>query len=72
MAVYEMIPVESNPSRPMVAGRAHPLRVAAAALVVLGLLLEVTASLAAHRTKGAPQFRTYPAPSRPTVVDPRC
>jgi len=72
MAVSEVVSVEAGLTRPAVHARVHPLRVVAAAVVLLALLLEVTASLAARRTQGAPQFRTYSTPTTVPVKDPRC
>ena len=65
--------VRLEPGAAMPGVRVHPLRVAIAIAVLCALLLEVTASLAAHPNHGAPAFRTYTTPAT-TVgpIDPRC
>ena len=68
----EIISIDTGLARPVSSQRIHPLRVAAAAAVLLALLLEVAASFAARRTHGPTQFRTYSAPSATPVKDPRC
>ena len=72
MAISEIISIDSGPTQSVVARRARRLRAAAAVVALLALLLEVTASFAARRTHGAPQYRTYSAPKTTTVIDPRC
>jgi hypothetical protein len=72
MAISEVVSIESFPSRPSVAGRVHPLRALIAALVLAALLLEVTASFAARRAHGAPQFRTYTTTPSTATIDPHC